>query len=491
MMDHPLTYNKQPRDFVPQKIAQSGKFLSTSLLNDPAFADALRIKLIEEAHELFHADTREAIINESADLLELIDAIIEMHGISWDEVVSRQAIMRQEVGAFNKRQMLHSTASDVSGIESSDRQMHLPQLLTFNTVVGLVDIIKRELLDASSLHIASAFYSRGILNLLLDAFRDFVRRGGTLRLLTSVMGNFNNPLDFQHLSTQIPEIEIRVFYPLNSYGMADFSHDPPPFHIKSYLFEKSTGQHSIIVGSSNLTGSGFFKNHEWNYFSNSETNLIFSSNSNQSAFQYALKEFENYWRDSSVPVDERFKNAYLPRWEKAHELRVDVAKKMDKAFKKAIEPRPAQIAALKSLAERRNKGVTKTTIIAATGLGKTFIAAFDFMQSAMKNVLFIAHRENILNKSLEVFQTVDINFSGEILSGLSKPAHKNGGSLFAMVQTISQPAVLEEYAVDDFDYIVSERKPHICELLYLATQGMTVYFAKRESNYIKKTIFRI
>ncbi len=40
-------------------------------------------------------------------------------------------------------------------------------------------------------------------------------------------------------------------------------------------------------------------------------------------------------------------------------------------------------------------------------------------------------------------------------------------------------------------YLVSERKPHICELLYLATQGMTVYFAKRESNYIKKTIFRI
>jgi predicted house-cleaning noncanonical NTP pyrophosphatase (MazG superfamily) len=71
MMDQPLIYNKLVRDLVPQKIAQSGKFFSTSLLNDTAFADALRIKLIEEAHELFHADTREAIINESADLLEL------------------------------------------------------------------------------------------------------------------------------------------------------------------------------------------------------------------------------------------------------------------------------------------------------------------------------------------------------------------------------------------------------------------------------------
>ena len=223
MMDQLLIYNKLVRDLVPQKIAQSGKFFFTSVLDDTAFADALRIKLIEEVHELFHADTRDAIINEAADLLELINAIFEIHGISWDDVFSRQSAKSEEVGAFSKRQMLHSTASSSSCIESGDKEARLPQLLTFNTVVGLVDIIKRELLDASALHIASAFYSRGMLNLLLESFREFARRGGKLRLLTSVMGNFNNPLDFLHLSTQIPEIETRVFYPLNSCGVVDFS----------------------------------------------------------------------------------------------------------------------------------------------------------------------------------------------------------------------------------------------------------------------------
>ena len=427
-------------------------------LDSPAFLDALRLKILEEAHELFHADARENIINESADLLELIAAILKQHGIQWDEVFSRQIVKRQEAGGFDHQLMLHATASSKKIAESSDREAHLPQLLTFNSLTGLVDVIKRELLDADALHIASAFYSRGMLNLLLNPFLEFVSRGGKLRLLTSVMGNFNNPHDFLHLSSQITEIAIRIFYPLNEHGRADFNQQPPPFHVKSLLFEKPTGQHSIIVGSSNLTGSGLARNHEWNYFSNSETNLLLKHN--LSAFQYALQEYESYWNESSVPVDDRFINAYLPRWEKAHELRTVVTKEMDKAFQTSLEPRPAQITALQSIAERRKQGVVRTTVIAATGLGKTYLAAFDFKQSGMRNVLFIAHRENILIKAMRTFREVmKDNAFGAVLSGLRKPTQLDS-SLFAMVQTISQSAFLAAYAADAFDYIVIDEFHH-------------------------------
>ena len=427
-------------------------------LDSPAFLDALRLKILEEAHELFHADARENIINESADLHELIAAILKQHGIQWDEVFSRQIVKRQEAGGFDHQLMLHATASSKKIAESSDREAHLPQLLTFNSLTGLVDVIKRELLDADALHIASAFYSRGMLNLLLNPFLEFVSRGGKLRLLTSVMGNFNNPHDFLHLSSQITEIAIRIFYPLNEHGRADFNQQPPPFHVKSLLFEKPTGQHSIIVGSSNLTGSGLARNHEWNYFSNSETNLLLKHN--LSAFQYALQEYESYWNESSVPVDDRFINAYLPRWEKAHELRTVVTKEMDKAFQTSLEPRPAQITALQSIAERSKQGVVRTTVIAATGLGKTYLAAFDFKQSGMRNVLFIAHRENILIKAMRTFREVmKDNAFGAVLSGLRKPTQLDS-SLFAMVQTISQSAFLAAYAADAFDYIVIDEFHH-------------------------------
>ena len=457
--DRPLIYNKLVRDLVPDRIAQSGKSFTSSVLNDPDFAEALRHKLIEEGHELFHATTRGEIINESADLLELLDAILAHHGIDWAEVFSKKAVKREETGAFDKQLMLHATAASLAVAERGDREPRLPQLLTFNSLVGLVDVIKRELADADALHIASAFYARGMLNLLLDPFQAFVRRGGKLRLLTSVMGNFNNPHDLVHLSSLIPQIDIRIFYPLDEKGRADYTQEPPPFHVKSFLFEKPTGSHSIVVGSSNLTGSGLSRNHEWNYFSNSETNLLLKNN--LSAFQYALQEFESYWRESSVAVDQRFLDAYLPRWQKARELRLGAAREMGKAFQRSIEPRPAQVTALKSLHERRKLGIQKSTVIAATGLGKTFLAAFDFKQSGQGNVLFLAHRENILNSAMDTFRCVmnDARF-GAILSGGSKPSVLKGGSLFAMVQTISQFATLAEYAPDFFDYIVIDEFHH-------------------------------
>lgn len=459
MSDRPFIYNKLVRDLIPDKIVRSGKIPVTSILSDPAFAEALRFKIIEEGHELFHADSRDDIITESADLLELLDAILKHHGIDWDEVHSKQAAKRKESGAFNKQVMLHATATNTTAAERGDRAMRLPQLLTSNSLVGLVDVIKRELTDADALHIASAFYSRGMLNLLLDPFLEFTARGGRLRLLTSVMGNFNNPHDLVHLRSLIPTIDIRIFYPLNDTGMADFTREPPPFHVKSFLFERPTGLHSIIVGSSNLTGSGLSRNHEWNYFSNSETNLLLKDN--LSAFQYALQEYEAYWCRSSVPVDQRFIDAHLPRWVKARELRVGAAQEMGKTFERATEPRPAQLTALQSLAERRINGIWKTTVIAATGLGKTYLAAFDFKASGMANVLFLAHRESILVKSMKTYRTVTrAPFFGNVLSGRSKASFVKGESVFAMVQTISQTSTLESYPPDAFDYIVIDEFHH-------------------------------
>ncbi|UFS72055.1 DEAD/DEAH box helicase family protein [Geomonas sp. RF6] len=463
MTDRPLIYNKLVRDFIPQIIEESGKCCSVSVLDDAGFAQALRVKVLEEAHELFHASSREEIINEAADLFELMEAILKRHGIGWEDVYSRRAAKRETAGGFEKRLMLHATAPTHEQAQSAATTPSLPQLLTFNSLIGLVDVIKRELAEAEALHIASAFYSRGMLNLLLDPFRDFLERGGRLRLLTSVMGNFNNPLDLQHLATQLPRIDIRIFYPLGEAGAADFNQEPPPFHIKSFLFEKPHGTHSIIVGSSNLTGSGLGGNggrgnHEWNYFSNSETNLLFQNN--LSAFDEALKEYEDYWQRSSVPIDQTFLDAYMPRWQKARELRRTVATEMRQTFPIPLAPRPAQVTALQALAERRGRGIRKTTVIAATGLGKTYLAAFDFQQSGMRTVLFIAHRENIVLQAMGTYRTViGTSFFGEVLSGNSKPSGR-GGSLFATVQTLSQPDTLARFTADAFDYIVVDEFHH-------------------------------
>ena len=405
MTDHPIIYNKLIRDLIPEQITHSGKYASFGTLNTEQFLQALRLKLLEEAHELFHADTRAEIINESADLLELMETLLKHQQIDFEEVLRRKQEKQASAGGFDKKLILYATSSQTDQLSTLNNQLkepRLPQLLTFNSLTGLVDVIKRELEDATTLSIASAFYGRGMLNLLLDPFLKFVQRGGQLRLLTSIMGNFNNPNDLKHLSEQIPNLPIRIFYPLNEHGHADFTQAPPPFHVKSFLFEKATGQHALIVGSSNLTGSGLARNHEWNYFSNSEANLAL--NNKLSAFQYAQQEYNHYWQDTSIPVDQGFIDAYLPRWQKAQQLRRDVVQAMDDSFQNPLSPRPAQIQALQALAEHRTQGINKTTVIAATGLGKTYLAAFDFKQSGLKRILFIAHRENILIKALETLE---------------------------------------------------------------------------------------
>ncbi len=458
MTEHPLIYNKLVRDLIPDQIAQSGKYAEIGTLNQEDFTQALKLKLLEEAHELFHANNRDAIINESADLLELIEALLKQHDIKFTEVLDKQKQKRKTTGSFDKRQILYATSTQPVLLNNQVREPRLPQLLTFNSATGLVDVIKRELEDADALYIASAFYSRSMLNLLLDPFLKFIERGGEIKLLTSIMGNFNNPNDLKHLSEQLDDIKVKIFYPLNELGKADFNQTPPPFHVKSFLFTKTTGQHALIVGSSNLTESGLSRNHEWNYFSNSESNLILKDK--LSAFQYAQQEYNHYWEQASIPVDDTFIAAYLPRWQKAHELRTKVTQEMATAFQSTLEPRPAQIKALAALADRRAKGINKTTVIAATGLGKTYLAAFDFKQSGMKSILFIAHRENILTKAIETFREVtkDPNF-GSLLSGNQKVSTTKP-CLFAMVQTLSQTHTLAHYAQTAFDYIVIDEFHH-------------------------------
>ena len=292
MTNRPRIYNKLVRDLIPEQISQSGKQADIGTLNDEEFHQALKIKLLEEAHELFHANNREAILNESADLLELIETLLKHHAINVTEVFARQKQKRETAGSFDKRHILYATSSPQDPFDNQIKEPRLPQLLTFNSLTGLVDVIKRELEDADALYIASAFYSRSMLNLLLDPFSKFLRRGGKIKLLTSIMGNFNNPNDLKHLSEQLADIKVKIFYPLNEQGNPDFNQAPPPFHVKSFLFVKTTGQHALIVGSSNLTESGLSRNHEWNYFSNSESNLILKDN--LSAFEYAQQEYNDY-----------------------------------------------------------------------------------------------------------------------------------------------------------------------------------------------------
>ena len=433
-------------------------------MNQNTFCEPLSLQIIERAYTIIQAVNTEQRTAASLELLKTLRAFLKENEVEWEALLD---LLNQHVGIQESRNMatyysqpLKLSEVGPSSLAHRPTELIPPQLISLYSETKLVDVIRRELRDTDELCIASAFYSRGIINILLAPFIEFTARGGKLKLLTSIMNEFNSPDDLLHLSKEIPSIAIRVFYPLDKNGRADFSSKPPAFHIKGFLFKKLNGQNTLIIGSSNLTGSGLAGNHEWNYFSNVEINIPFYAK--KSAFQTAIEEYEAYWTNSSVPFDSEFIEMYRLRWAEKKHLNRLLLRASNRMLRTTtvITPRPAQEAALTALAQRRNKGITKTTVIAATGLGKTYLAAFDFKQSGMKRILFISHRENILVKASHAFSEVmGAGYSGEILSGSRKP-EKRDSSVFAMIQTLSQLPVLNRFEGDEFDYMVIDEFHH-------------------------------
>jgi superfamily II DNA or RNA helicase len=112
-----------------------------------------------------------------------------------------------------------------------------------------------------------------------------------------------------------------------------------------------------------------------------------------------------------------------------------------------------QVEALQGIEAIRSKGEDKALLISATGTGKTYLACFDVAKVQPKRLLFIAHREQLLNQAIKSFKNVlgsDISV-GKVGGGRRELANQ---FTFSTVQTMSKQDVLNNISEDHFDYIV-------------------------------------
>ncbi|MDZ7617850.1 MAG: phospholipase D-like domain-containing protein, partial [Patescibacteria group bacterium] len=384
-----ITYSKLVRDGDPRRIRTTGATPVTSVVAKDERLYHLRLKMLEEVHQLFLASDRADFLKETAGVLEVLRAMAKEHGIAWEEVEESRVAQVSELGAFDEGVFLHAVYDGDSPEVLEPGEPVTPRLLMGGGSPALIDILRRELRTSRACKIATAFCTRAMLNLLLRPFEEFLARGGELSLLTSVMNNFNNPDDLVHLRRELPDCRLRIFYPGQGEGLQRFAALPTAFHLKCFLFQKEDGRNAIIVGSSNLTIGGLSRNEEWNLYSNSEVNLPFVRGDNRSIFNTAEEQFLRYWESDSVDLTEDFLAAYRPRWERSQVAANSLRETIETAAVCPVpRPRPAQAEALQSLAVRRRLGIRRCAVIAATGLGKTHLAAFDFQQSAMRNTLF-------------------------------------------------------------------------------------------------------
>ena len=461
-----IIYKKLVRDRIPEIIEKKGRTPFTRQIHGKEFKESLGRKILEEAYELFSEWTKgdpELILKESADLLEITLAAISAHGFTLEDLLSKRQILAEERGGFKNKIFLENVGQRIR----DDIETYETPAMFFGPGHEhcLIDLVNKELEQSESACIASAFYTPGITNLLVSSFERFIGLGGNLRILLSTMGNITRPEYFIHLREFIPEAEIKVFHPRG----IPFEESPPDFHVKVYLFFRRNGNGSMLIGSSNFSEAGFTKNIEWNYFSPGEINLPFDD---VSPFQSALNEFDQYWNNASVDITDDFLAGYKQRWQPLFESHKKTKWHILKEGKNeiiegqkiwglpVITPNDAQEEALGNLNLMREQGINKAAVIAASGVGKTYLAAFDFQQSGSKRLLYIAHHENILRKSIDSFRNVlGDNMFGEVL-GNGKIVSRDCKGVFAMIQTLSRESHLNGFEPDSFDYIVMDEFHH-------------------------------
>lgn len=315
-----------------------------------------------------------------------------------------------------------------------------PELLINNEKKNshVLNTLQEELASSEDFLFSVAFITESGLATLKSLFLDIKEKGVTGRILTSTYLYFNQPKVFKELM-KLTNIEVRL---TNLKG----------FHSKGYIFKQKT-HYSLIVGSSNLTAHALKVNYEWN--------VKLTSHENGDIVHHFKSQFEDVWSDAELLTQEWIEN-YEIEYEKNADKRLaqQVVEIPGKYTTNAIEeslkivPNNMQQAALLQIQAVRDEGKDKGLVISATGTGKTYLSAFDVRNFAPKRMLFIVHREQILNKAKDDFQRILGGISEDfgMYVGNSKQLDKK--YLFASIQTLSKQENLSQFDPADFDYIL-------------------------------------
>ena len=224
-------------------------------------------------------------------------------------------------------------------------------------------------------------------------------------------------------------------------------------HAKAYIFKRESGFTTAYVGSSNMSNVAMTSGLEWNVKLSEKESLDIINKMNAT--------FETYWNDS---IFETFDNSEEARKTLKAALNKSKKSENDMTFELDIKPYAYQKEILDNLeAERKVFGRYKNLIVAATGVGKTVISAFDYKKFRENNpkarLLFVAHREEILKKSRDTFRYIckDLNF-GEILDGKNKP--ESIENLFVNIKSLNSSKLIERTTPDFYDYIIIDEVHH-------------------------------
>lgn len=321
------------------------------------------------------------------------------------------------------------------------------KLITGGDECQLLPELRTQFERSIRVDMAVAFVLRSGVDLLFNLCRDLIDRRGTscdmpvIRLIAGDYLDATDPDALRHLNDLGDAIDIRVFETRNR-----------SYHPKTYIFHHEGGVGVAFVGSSNLSRTALTAGTEWNY------RVVASGEA--AGFSSITTAFEELYNAPQVRVvDSDWIEQYearrltLPPKKPEAELRPP-----DEPPPMVPEPHEIQADALASLQRTRDEGNRAGLVVLATGLGKTWLAAFDSNQEQFGRVLFVAHREEILSQALGTFRRIRPHATLGMYTGKAK--QQNVDVLFASVQTLGRQRHLDRFDPSEFDYIVVDEFHH-------------------------------
>ncbi len=305
----------------------------------------------------------------------------------------------------------------------------------------LVSQLIKEMASANKVSILCSFIKWSGIRVIKDAILQFTsQEQNSLRIITT---SYMAATDIRALDWlySLPNTEVKVSYDSRRTRL----------HAKAYCFERNTKLGSAYVGSANISSPAMTEGLEWVFkISEKEQEYI---------WEKVIRSFESYWSDAEFQEfnHEQFKAALSQEKNKKSLIAPD-------KYIFRITPFPYQREILEKLdADRNVLEHKKNLIVAATGTGKTVIAAFDYKRFLQKHpkskLLFIAHRKEILEQSLACFRGVlmDMNF-GDLFIGGNVP--KDLGDIFASIQSLNSREIINNLDPDFYDFIIVDETHH-------------------------------
>ena len=333
---------------------------------------------------------------------------------------------------------------------------------------ALLQEIRRELASADQIDVLVSFITVSGVRKLRDVLQQVTALGADgrpqrrIRILTTTYTGVTEVRALDELAW-LPGCEVRV----------SLDGRRTRLHAKAWIFHRRTGFGSAYVGSANLTGAALTGGLEWT--------VKLSQRAQESVFARAIAHFETLWADNEFERYDPDRDEHRQALTRAlrSEANVDGAPAAVGFFD--LQPKTYQQEMLEQLAAERAHGRRRNLLVAATGTGKTVVAAFDYGNTCQRvggrpKLLFVAHREEILRQARRTYREVlrDSEF-GELLAGGNEPERYD--HLFATIDSLTSrdlvatlgpeywhSVVVDEchrLAADRFDAFVTAVRPKL------------------------------